>query len=151
MGECGRVIQNAYSWLQGRRRHASSVRTHLHNFHVFGIIFVLKFNLTFTPKRCFRQERLFFYNEINFCRHKVSEISIFYLNIFLWTKVNQNAFNVNQIESYVYFSLMPYFEKTQCRVALFYLYLVAGNRATQDTFVKSQGTLFLHFFDTKKL
>ena len=32
-------------------------------------LYLQKFNLTFIKKRCVRQKRLFFSNEINFCRH----------------------------------------------------------------------------------
>ena len=65
-----------------------------------GVSFYLqKFNLTFIQKGCVCQKWLFFSNEINFC---CNEISFFYFKLFFRTKVSQNAFNFNQIESQVY-------------------------------------------------
>ena len=48
------------------------------------LFYLLKVNLTFIQKRCVRQKRLFFSNEINFCRH---EVSFFHLKLFLLLKL----------------------------------------------------------------
>ena len=87
-------------------------------------------------KRCTRQKRLFFSNEINFCRH---EISSFYLKLFLRTKVlNQNCkskylwFKSNRILGIIFILVWYLTLKTLCSVVrcagskmyfLFYLYL----------------------------
>ena len=78
---------------RGRVCHASCVRTHLHYlFSCFCQQFCLIMSCfictnlilaTFIQRRCIRQKRLFFSNEINFCRH---EISSSYLKLFLQTK-----------------------------------------------------------------
>ena len=74
--------------------------TSLFMFLSYGVLFYLqKFNLTFIQKGCVCQKWLFFSNEINFCCH---ELSFFYFKLFFRTKVSQNAFNFNQIESQVY-------------------------------------------------
>ena len=66
----------------------------------YSVLFYLnKFNLTFIKKSCVRQKRLFFSNEINFCRH---EIRFFYVKLILRTRVSQNAFNYNQREYWIY-------------------------------------------------
>ena len=69
-------------WVQlrtgGRGCHTSCEHMHLHYL-----------------KKSVRQKRLFFSNEINFCRHEIS----FYIKLLLRTKVSQNAFNFNQIKS----------------------------------------------------
>ena len=82
------------------------VRRHLHLFMFlaaflsYSVLFYLqKFNLIFNRKRCVHQKRLFFSNKINFCGHK---ISFFYLKLFFRSKVSQNAFNFNQIETQIY-------------------------------------------------
>ena len=87
----------------GEGYHASCVRKHLHYlFSCFCLMvscFICSFNLTFIQKGCDRQKWLFFSNKINFC---CNEISFFYFKLFFRTKVRQNSFNLNQIESYVY-------------------------------------------------
>ena len=66
----------------------------------YGVLFYLqKFNLTFIQKGCVCQKWLFFSNEINFY---CNEISLFYFQLFFRTKVSQNGFNFNQIESQVH-------------------------------------------------
>ena len=66
-------------------------------FLFYGVLFYLKkFNPSFIQKGCVCQKWLFFSNEINFCCH---ELSFFYFKLFFRTKVSQNAFNFNQIES----------------------------------------------------
>ena len=54
------------------------------------------YHLTFIVKGCVCQKWLFFSNEINFC---CNEISFFYFKLLFRTKVSQNGFNFNQIES----------------------------------------------------
>ena len=58
------------------------VRTHSLCYSV--LFYLLKVNLTFIQKRRVRQKRLFFSNEINFCRH---EVSFFRLKLFLLLKL----------------------------------------------------------------
>ena len=48
-------------------------------------------------KRCVCHKRSFLSKKINFCCE-----FFFYLKLFLQTKVSQNAFNFNQIESFLY-------------------------------------------------
>ena len=69
-------------------------------FLFYGVLFYLqKFNLTFIQKRCVCQKWLFFSSEMNFC---CNEISVFYFELFLQTKVSQNALDFSQIESQIY-------------------------------------------------
>ena len=63
------------------------VRTYTVSFHVlaallsYSVLFYLyKFDLTFIQERRVRQKRLFFSNEVSFCRH---EISFFHVKLFL--------------------------------------------------------------------
>ena len=48
------------------------------------LVYLQKFNLALIQERCVRQKRLFFSNNINFCRH---EISFFHLKLFLLSKL----------------------------------------------------------------
>ena len=84
-GEWG-VIQNVCSCVQvGGVSHlmctyALTLFMFLAAFLSDSVLFYLqKCNLTFIRKRCARQKRLFFSNEINFCCH---ETSFFYLKLF---------------------------------------------------------------------
>ena len=80
----------------GEGYHASCVRTHLHYLFSCFCLMVSCFicrNLTLPS---FKKGVLFFSNEINFC---CNEISFFYFKLLFRTKVSQNGFNFNQIES----------------------------------------------------
>ena len=86
------------------------------DFFSYAVLFYLqKFNLTFIQKRCVHQKR--------FQRDKFlsSWNKLFYLQLFLQTKVSQNAFNFILIKwnrrYTLYFSTISYFEKTLCSVA----------------------------------
>ena len=105
----------------GEVYHASCVRTHLHYFFSCFCLMVSTFicrNLTLSSfrKGVFVRNGYFFSSEINFC---CNEIIFFYFKLVFRTKVSQNAFNFNQIESYVYlhFSVTLYFERILCSVA----------------------------------
>ena len=79
--------------------HALCVRTHLHYlFRCFCLMvscFICR-NLTLPSfKGCVCQKWLFLSNDIKFPQ----EISLFYFKLFFRTKVSQNAFNFNQIDS----------------------------------------------------
>ena len=81
-GGLGRVIQNAYFWVQeeGVSHLMCTYALHLHylflcfwqHFFYSVLIYLWKFDFTFTQKRCVHQKRLFFSNDINFCRHEIS-------------------------------------------------------------------------------
>ena len=63
----------------------------------YGVLFyVRKFNLIFIQKLCVCQKCLFFSNKIKSCCH---EIRFFYFKLFFRTRVSQNIFNFNQIDS----------------------------------------------------
>ena len=88
---------------RGEGYYASCVRMHLHYliscFCLMVSCFVCR-NLTLASfKKGVCQKWLLFSNEINFY---CNEISFFYFKLFFRNKVSQNAFNLNQIESYVY-------------------------------------------------
>ena len=97
------VIQNVYRCVQGDKGITSHVyvRTYTISFHIFCLMvscFIYR-NLTL-PSFKKGQKWLFFSNEINFCCNEI--IFFFYFKLFFRTKISQNAFNFNQIESHAY-------------------------------------------------
>ena len=85
---------------RGKGYHASCVRIHVHYLFSCFCLMVLCFicrNLTFLhSKRLCWSKMVIFLNEINFC---CNQTKFFYFKLFFRTKVSQNDFNVNQIES----------------------------------------------------
>ena len=70
-------------------------------FQFYGVLFYLqKFNIASIQRGYICQEWLFFSNEINFCCNEIS--FFFYFKLLFRTKVSQNGFNFNQIESQAY-------------------------------------------------
>ena len=97
-------IQNACSCAQGKGRLrlmctytlALSLFMFLAAFLSYIVCFICRdLSFTFIQKRCVGQKRLFFSSKTK----NLHEISFFYLKFFLRTKVSQNPFNFNQIES----------------------------------------------------
>ena len=85
---------------EGQHASCASLALSFFMFLSYGVLFYQKkFKHTFIKKGCVCQKYLFFSNEINFCHHEIS--FFFYFKLFFRTKFSQNAFNFNQIESYV--------------------------------------------------
>ena len=110
-----------------RECNATCVRAHLHylfscfwqHFCIIVSCFICRnVTLFFFQKRCVHQKRLFFSNEINFCR---LEISFFYLRVFCGAKLAKTLLILikQNLRYTLYFRMISYFEKSLCRV--FYL------------------------------
>ena len=121
---------------RGRECHASCVRTHLHylfscfwqHFCLIVSFFICR-NLTLSliKKKCVHQKQLFFSNNVSFCCH---EIRFFYIKLFLRSKVSQNAFNFNQIESWIYsifsYDVLLWKNPVQCSAGnkIYFIFLI---------------------------
>ena len=125
VGGWGRLIQNAYSCEQKQGdvtpyvyvRFYTTLFMFLAAFLSYSVLYYLqKSNLTFTQKKCVRQKRLFFSNEINFCRH---EISLFTLNYFCEPKLAKTPLILikQKLRYTLCFNMITYFDKTLCNVA----------------------------------
>ena len=77
----------------------------------------------------------FFSKEINFC---CQDISFFYFKLFCRTRVSQNDFNFNQIESlgilYIWVWSLPFLSKSLCSVARRFIWWIILNRYLQNLF-----------------